>query len=133
MGRFDRLGAVEYCGMPLVGVTADETVEILKSQPRGPQVKRTGLARLPVGYVVVLTVPRCIPAVLFHDFCHGATTLGHDRVVAGIAGAELGNDTRSACVVIAPGYECRPCWRAKCRRVKHVVPQAATGQLVESW
>src|SRR5262245_28656391 len=75
MWRFNRLGAIEQGRMPLVGIAADKPVEILEAQARGPEIKRPGLAGLPVGHVVVLPVPGGVPAVLLKDFGHGTATL----------------------------------------------------------
>src|SRR6516162_7175974 len=99
--------------MPLVSVATDETIEILEAQPSRPEVEWAGLAGLPVRHVVILTVPRRVPAVLFEDFRHGAAALRHYCVVAGVAGAELGNDTGGAGVMIASGDQGRARGRAK--------------------
>src|SRR5262245_59340382 len=98
--RFDGFCAVEYCRMPLVGVAANESVEILEAQSGGPEVEWPSLARLPVGHVVILTIPGRVPAVLLKDFRHRASTLRHHRVVAGKARAELGDNTGGTSVMV---------------------------------
>ena len=63
--RLDRLDPFDDGGIPLAGVATDETVKILEAQPRRPQVKRPGLAAVPVRDVVVLAIPGGVVAVLF--------------------------------------------------------------------
>src|SRR5262249_17400328 len=77
----DGLGAVEQGGMPLIGVSADEAVEVLEPQPGRPEIERSSLAGLPIGYIVILAVPGRVPAVLFESLSHRAATLRHHRVV----------------------------------------------------
>ena len=54
---FNWLRAFKKCRTPLIGIAADETVKVVKSEPSGPEIKRPGLARLPVGNVMIFPVP----------------------------------------------------------------------------
>src|SRR5215472_16595749 len=101
--RLDRRRVLEQRRSPLIGIAPNETVEVFEAQTTRPQIKWTGSARHPVGYVVHLPEPRSVVAVLSENFPHGAGTLGHERVVPRIAGRHLGDDTASGSVVIAPG------------------------------
>src|SRR5262249_34030746 len=96
----DRFGAVEQGRMPLIGIAADESVEVLEAESSGPEIERPRLARLPVGYVVVLAVPGRVPTVLLEDFRNRAAALWHHRIVAGVAGSKLRDDTRGAGVMV---------------------------------
>ena len=80
-------------GIPLVRLTADEPVEILEAEAIRPQIKRAGLARHPIRHIVHLPEPGRIVTAVFEDSAHGPGTLGHQRIVAGIAGCELGDDS----------------------------------------
>src|SRR5262249_35487420 len=75
--RFDRLGSVEQGRMPLVGVSANEAIEVLESESGRPEIEWPSLTRLPIGDIVVLAIPGCVPAVLFEDFRNCAAALWH--------------------------------------------------------
>src|SRR5262245_47271327 len=116
--------------MPLVGITADEPVEILEAESGGPEVERPGLARLPVWHVVVLAIPGRVPPILLERFRDRAAALRHDRVVAGVARPEFRDDPGGASVMIASGDQRRARGRAESSRVEHVVAQAGLPKLV---
>src|SRR5215471_14096439 len=53
----DRLGVVEQMRLPLAGVAAAETVEVLEAQASRPLIEWSRLARHPFWRVVVLAEP----------------------------------------------------------------------------
>jgi hypothetical protein len=132
VGCLDGFGAVEEGWMPLVGVTADEAVEVFEAETCGPEVKRPGLARLPVGDVMVLAIPGCVPTILLEDFGYRSAAFRHDGVVARVAGPELGDYACGAGVMVAASDERRPRWRTERSGVEHIVAQTGFRQFVES-
>src|SRR5271169_5882245 len=62
------LGSVaEQVWLPLIGITADESVEIVEAHTTRPLIKRSGLAGSEGRSVVVLAKPRRRVTVLFQD------------------------------------------------------------------
>src|SRR5262249_36286470 len=84
-----------------IGVAADETVEVIEPESRRPQVEWPSLAGLPVRHVVVLPIPRRVVSVLLEHLGERPDALRHQRVVAGIAGAELHDHARVRGVMVA--------------------------------
>src|SRR5262249_57287752 len=101
-------GALEEGGVPLVGVAADEAVEVLEAQPGRPEVERPVLAGVPVGDVVVLSIPRRVVAVAPQHLGHRAAAFGHERVVAGVTRPELHDGAGGATVMVAARDERGP-------------------------
>lgn len=122
MRRFDRLGAIKDGRMPLVGVAANEAVEILEAQCGWPEVERPRLATLPVRHVVVLAKPRCVPAVLLKDFTDRAAVFLHQRIIAGEPRAHFRDNAGMGGVMVASSDKRRAGRRAQRRGVEHVVP-----------
>src|SRR5262245_54287729 len=85
----------EQIWLPLVGVTADEAMEIVEAHADGPLIERPGLARLEFRSVVVLAEPGRPVAVILKDLSNRCLVPGHDAVVARIACRLLGDDTES--------------------------------------
>jgi hypothetical protein len=131
MRRLDGLGAFEEGRGPVVGVGADEPVEVLEAKLGGPEVVGPGLAGVPVGNVVVLAVPGGVVAVLLEHFGEGAGALRHERVIAGIAGAHLHDDAGGGGVVVAPREQRRARGRAESRGVELRVVQPRLGHPVQ--
>jgi hypothetical protein len=77
------------------------------TQAGRPQIERPGLAVVPVGYVVVLAVPRRVVAVLPEHLSEGSDTFRHERVVTRETGNRLHDDTGRGGVVITSGQERR--------------------------
>ena len=121
--RLDRLGALGDRRRPLTRVAADEAIEVLEAETRGPQIERSRLAALPVRDVVVLAVPRGVEAVLLQDLGEGPARLRHQRVVAREAGAGLHDDAGGAGVVVATREQRRARRRAQGRGVELRVAQ----------
>ena len=127
----DRLGSFGDVGPPLIGVAADEAVEVIKAQAGRPEVKRSGLAGLPVGDVVVLAEPCGAIAVLLEHLSDGRGVLEHHRVVAGEAGGGFGDDTSVHGMVIAAGDQCGSGRAAQRGGVELVELEAVVGQHLE--
>ena len=120
MGRLDRFDVLDDRRRPLVGIAADEAVEVLEPESGRPEVVGTGLTSMPIGNVVILAVPGGVPAVLLEHLGKRAAALRHERVVAREAAAELHDDAGRRRVVVAPGQQRRPRGRAERRGVELV-------------
>src|SRR5262249_7234417 len=129
--RFDGFGALGEVRPPLVGVAADEAVEIVESEAGGPAVERPGLAGLPVRDVVVLAEPRGAVAVLLEDLGSGRRVPAHDGVVPGEPGARLHDARGVDRVVVAAGEDRRPGGGTQGGGVELVVAQPGPGLGVE--
>src|SRR6266487_6066280 len=124
--RLDRIGAIEQGWVPLVGVAADEAIEIFEAQTRRPEIERPGLTGLPVGHIMVLAEPSRVVAIAPQDFSDGAAAFRHQRIVTGIARGHFRDDARAGSVMVAPADECRACGRAKSRGVERIVTQTGS-------
>lgn len=127
----DRQVAFKNGGVPLIGIATDEAEEVLEAEAGRPEIEGASLAGLPIGDVVVLAEPGGVPTILFEDLADGAAAFRHERVVAGIAGAHLGDNTSAGCVVVSPADERRAGWRAKGGSVKAVVTQTGLREFVK--
>src|SRR5262249_40236561 len=110
--RLDRRGVLERGGGPLVGVAAEEAVEVVEAQSCRPVGERAGGAGVPVGDVVVLAEPGRRVAEEGQDLGDGAAVARHERVVAGETGRLLGDDAGAAAMMVAAGDEGGPGRRA---------------------
>ena len=99
----DLRGVAEQVRLPLVGVAADEAVEVLEAHAGRPLVERPDLAGREGRRVVVLAEPRRGVAVVEQDAADGGLVLADDAVVAGEAGRLLGDHAEADRVVVAPG------------------------------
>ena len=129
--RVDLRRVAEEVRLPLVGVAADEAVEVLEAHADGPLVERACLAGLELRRVVVLAEPRGGIAVVLEDAADGGLVLGDDAVVAGKTGGLLGHHAETGRVMIAPGDQRRPRGRAQRRGMEVGVAQARLGDAVE--
>src|SRR5262249_34090897 len=128
----DRFCAVKERGTPLIRVAADEAVEIVEAETSRPEIKRSCLAGLPVGNVVVLAVPGACVRVLAENLGHRAVALGHERFVAGVAGAEPRDHAGLHGMMIAAGDESGAGGRAESGRVEIRVAQPRGSNTVVS-
>ena len=78
-------GVAEQVGLPLVGVTADEAIEIFKTHAGRPLIERANLARGECRRVVVLAEPRRRVPVLEKNAADRGFIVIYDAVVAGKA------------------------------------------------
>ncbi len=98
----DLRGVAEQIRLPLVGVAADEAVEVLEAQAGGPLVERPDLTGRESGCVVVLAEPRRRVAVVEQNAADGRLVLVDDAVVAGVSGGLFRDHTKAGRVVVAP-------------------------------
>ena len=119
----DLRGVAEQVGLPLVGVAADEAIEILEPHADRPLVEGTCHAGLEGRRVVILAEPRGGIAIVLQDAADGGLVLADDRVVAGEARRLLGDHAEARRVVVASGDQGRTGGRAQRRRVHVGVAQ----------
>ena len=127
----DRLRPLDRRRPPLVGVAADEAEEVLEAEAGRPEIERPGLARLPIGNVVVLSKPGGAPGIELENLGDGRRVLLHDRVVAGEAGGRLGDRRRVDGVMVAAGDQRRARRAAQGGGVKLRVAEATLGERFE--
>src|SRR5262249_5331733 len=127
---FDGLRALHKRRVPLVGVAANEAVEVVEPKPCRPQIEWPSFAGLPVRHVVVLPIPRRVVPVLLEHLGKGSDAFWHQRVIAGIAGGELHDHTSVRRVMIASGDQRSTGWRAERRRMELRVAQPALRETV---
>ncbi len=129
--RLDRRGALVERRVPLVGLAADEAVEVLEAAAaRGPGVERPGRARLPHRHLVALAELRRVVAVELERLGQRRHGVGQHRAVARRAGGDLGDAAHAGGVVVAAGQQRLPRRRAERRGVEAVELQAARRQLL---
>ncbi len=116
--------------MPTAGVATQETIEIFEAQTGWPQIKRPGLATMPVGHVVVLSIPCSVVAVLPQHFRERAVALGHERVVSGETCSQFHNHARGIGMVVPTGQQSRPRGRAECRGMELCVAETGGRQAI---
>ena len=104
--RLDRRGALIQRRVPLVGLAADEAVEVLEAAAaRGPGIERPGRARLPHRHFVALAELRGGIAVELERLRQRRHGVGQHRAVARRAGGDLGDAAHAGGVVVAPGQQ----------------------------
>src|SRR4029450_3697937 len=127
----DAGGVAVEIRLPLIGLAAVETVEIVKAHADRPAVEGSSLARLEGWRVVVLAEPRGCIAILLENFANRSLVLGNDAVIARIAGGGLADHTKSHRVMVAPGDQRGAGRGAKRGGVKLRVAQAHAGDAIE--
>ena len=127
----DRLRPLDRRRPPLVGVAADEAEEVLEAEAGRPEIERPGLARLPIGDVVVLAKPGGAPGIELENLGDRRRVLLHDGVVAGEAGGRFGDRSRVDGVMVAAGDQGGAGGAAQGRGVKLRVAEAAFGEQFE--
>src|SRR5262249_7465584 len=126
-------GVPEEVRLPLVGVAADEAIEVVEAHAGRPLVERPGRARLELRGVVVLAEPGRAVAIVLQDSADCGLVPGDDAVVAGESRGLLRDDAEARRMVVASGDDGRPRRRAQRGRVEVSVPEAVGGDLVERW
>ena len=116
-GRFLRLhrrGPLVERRVPLVGLAADEAVEILEAATAGrPGIERTCGTRLPHRHFVALAELRGGVAVEFQRLRQRRHRVGEHRAVPRCAGGNLGDAAHANGMVIAAGQQRLPRGRAQ--------------------
>jgi hypothetical protein len=101
--RVDLRRVAEQVRLPLVGIAADEAVEVFEAHAGRPLVERPGLAGGEGRRVVVLAEPGGrIPVVEQHP-ADGGLVPFDDAAVAGETRCLLGDDAESRRMMVAPG------------------------------
>ena len=131
MRWLDRLRVLVNGRLPLIGIPADESVEVLETQAGRPKVEGPGLTGVPIRHIVVLAIPGRVVAILLQDLGKRPAALRHQGVVAGKARAQFHDDARRRRMVVAAGQKRRARRRAEGRGVELRITQAVLGQPVE--
>ncbi|MDX2513277.1 MAG: hypothetical protein QNK25_14610, partial [Desulfobacterales bacterium] len=116
--------------LPLACVTTHEPVEIVKAQTDWPLIKRPDLTDLEIGRIVILAEPGRYVAVPLEDSGNRRLILGHDAVVARVAGRQFRYRTRANLVMVTPRDERRPRRRAHRRGMEVGVAETLLGDTV---
>ena len=115
-------------GRPLVGLPADEAVEVLEARSGRPLRERAHRAGLPHRHLVALAeLRRRVPVELQHLGQRGGR-VRPDRVVARSRRGDLGDPAHPHGMVIATGQQRLPRRRTQRGRVEPVVAQTVVGQ-----
>ena len=128
--RIDLRRVAKQVRLPLVGVAADEAVEVLEAHAGRPLVERPDLAGRERRRVVVLAKPRCGIAVVEQDAADRRLVPVDDAVVAGEAGRLLGDHAEAGRVMVAARDQRGACRRAQRGREDPVVAQARVSDAV---
>ena len=119
--RLYRRGAFVERRVPLIGLAADEPVEVFEAAAaRGPGVERTGGARFPDRHLVALAELRRRVAVELQCARKRRHGVRQHGAVARRAGGNLGDAAHADGVVIAAGQQRLTRRRAQRRRVEAV-------------
>ena len=133
LGRIDLDRAVVDERIPLVGLPADESVELVEPLVEGPAIKRTRHTGLPRGGFVPLAEGAGAVAVQPQHFRQGRHAVRHLPGVAGKGRRALHDRAGISGVVVPAGLERVARRRAQRRGVEVVEAQASLGQLVHGW
>ena len=123
--RLDRGDPVVEGRVPLVGLGADEAVEVLEAAAGRPLVERAHRARLPDRHLVALPELGGAVAVQLQDLGERRRSVGPDRVVARGGGGDLGDAAHPDRVVVAARQQRLAGRRAQGGGVEPVEPQPA--------
>ena len=126
----DRVHAVVEVRRPLVGLAAEEAVELVEPGPRRPAVGRTGGADLPGRRLVVLAEEAGAVAVEAQHLGERRHVVRALPRVARERRGRLGDPAHVVHVVVAAAEQRRPRRRADRRRVELVVAQPRLRQAV---
>ena len=128
-GRFHGRRSLVDSRVVLVGLAADEPVEVVEAAPaRGPGIERPDGAGLPRRYLVALAELRSRVAVQTQRLGHRRTRVRSHRVVTGRRGRQLRDDAHPHRVVVATGQQRGASRRAQRRGVEPVVLQTPGSQ-----
>ena len=129
--REDLVVISEQVGRPLVGLAAQEAVEIVEAHSRRPLVEGSRDAVLEARRVVVLAEPRRGIAVTLQDRTDGRILGADERVIARIARRELRDHTEAHRMVVAAGDERRARRRAERGGIELRVTESRLGDPVQ--
>ena len=131
--RIDGCRIAEQVRLPLAGIAADKTVEIIEAHSVWPLIERPGLARLVRRRVVVFTEPRCCVPVLFQDCADGALVNRDYRVVAREPRRYFAHHAEAHRVMVTSRDDRRARRRAERRRMEIRVAQPRRGETIHCW
>ncbi len=118
----DRNGAFIECGIPLVRLAADESVEVLESAAAGwPRIERTGRAGLPHRHLMALAELSSRVAIQLERFGEGRAGVRQNRVITRRTAGDLGDAAHAYGVMVAARQQGLPRRRTKCSGMKTVV------------
>ena len=113
---------------PLVGLAADEAVELVEARPRRPAIGRPGRAHLPGRRLVRLAERGSAIAVQSQHLGQRRHVAGSLAGLSGKPGGGLGDRAHVVHMMVAPAQQRRAGRRAQRRRVELVVAQPGVGQ-----
>src|SRR5690606_9304485 len=120
-------------GIEVVGLTAEESVEMVETSAKRPVVEGPGGARGVVRDVVVLAPPAGGVTVGGEDLRNERRAPRNDSGVAGIAGGEFRHDPLRNAVRVAAGEQGSAGGRTDGRRMELAVLQALARQPFRGW
>ncbi len=126
--RFDRNGVVVDRRVVLVGLAADESVEVFEPAPGRPLPERPHRAGLPDRHLVALAELGGRVAVELEHLGERRRAVRSHRVVARRGGRHLGDRTHADRVMVPAGQDRLPRRRAQRCRVEPVVPQTSSSE-----
>ena len=131
LGLAHRSRSMDNHRIPLVGLTADEAVELVKARSGWPAIEGTALANFPRWRLVVLAPGRCGIAVHAKNFGHRSDALRPYSCVARKCGGDLHDRSGIVAVVVVPGEQRSPRGTAKGSGMKAVVLQTVVGEFLQ--
>ncbi len=130
--RLDGSGAFINGGVVLVGLAADEAVEVLEPPAAGgPGIERTHGTRLPDRHLMALAELRRRVTVELQRPGDRRDGVGHERALARRRRREFGDGAHAGRVVVAAGQERLPGGRAQRGGVEPVVLEAGGRQFLK--
>ena len=129
--RLDLDRAVEDQRRPLIGLAADEAVELVESGTRRPAIERSGHAHFPRRRLVILAESGGAVAVLAQDLGQRRDALRPCSGVARECRRDFHDRARVVRVVVAAGQQGHARRRAECRRVEAVVLEPLARETIE--
>ena len=129
--RLDRHGPLIQRGIPLIGLAADETVEVFEAAAwGGPAVERADRAGLPNRHFMAFPELRGGVAVELEDLGNRRLVLGTHRAVPRRRGCDLGDTAHVDRVMVASGQQRLPGRGAERGGMEAIELQAGAGQLL---
>ena len=105
--RLDRHRVAIDRRRPLVGLAADEAVEMLEALPGGPLTEGPHRTRLPHRHLVAIPELSRRVAVELQGLCQRRAAVGDHRRIAGRGGGDLGDASHPHGVMVAAGQQSR--------------------------
>ncbi len=117
--------------MPLIGIPADKSIEVLKAQTCRPQVERSGGRLLSAGDIMMLADHGGVVAIELQDCGNRGGRAGNFSIIAWVACIAVRQISRSHIMGIAPRKKRRPGGRAHRGSVKARVAEAARRETIK--